>query len=161
MYQRILVPVDGSATANRGLAEAIKLARLTGAQLRLLHVVDELPFVMSAEGYGATSADVLALLREDGEKILQQARKEAVDHAIAVDTALFDGFGGRLCDRVAEQVKEWHADLVVLGTHGRRGVKRALLGSDAEQVIRTSTVPVLLVHACEAATEAGRPSGSP
>ena len=151
MYQRILVPVDGSPTSNAGLAEAMKLAKLTGAQLRLLHVVDDMPFLMSPEGYGATAADVLALLREAGEGMLQRARTLASDSGIAVDTVLFDGLGGRLCDRVAEQAKDWHADLIVLGTHGRRGVSRVLLGSDAEQVLRTAPVPVLLVRAGEAA----------
>ena len=151
MYQRILVPVDGSPTSNAGLAEAMKLAKLTGAQLRLLRVVDDMPFLMSPEGYGAMAADVLALLREAGEGMLQRARTLASDSGIAVDTVLFDGLGGRLCDRVAEQAKDWHADLIVLGTHGRRGVSRVLLGSDAEQVLRTAPVPVLLVRAGEAA----------
>lgn len=106
MYQRILVPVDGSPTSNCGLVEAIKVAKLTGAQLRLLHVVDEMPFIMSAEGDGAMSTDILALLREAGEEILQQARKLVKDNAIPVDAVLFDSLSGRLCDRVGEQVKE-------------------------------------------------------
>ena len=147
MYQRILVPVDGSPTSNAGLAEAIKMAKLTGARLRLLHIVDEMPFVMSGEGYGAMAGDVLALLREAGEKILEEARAQVKDSGIAVDTALFDGFAGSLCDRIAQQVEDWHADLIVLGTHGRRGTKRLLIGSDAEQVLRTASVPVLLVRA--------------
>lgn len=160
MYQRILVPVDGSPTSNLGLAEAIKVAKLTGAQVRLLHVVDEMPFIMSGEGYGAMATDVLRLLREAGEEILQQARALVKDNGIAVDTVLFDSFSGRLSDRVVEQVKEWQADLVVLGTHGRRGVQRALLGSDAEQVLRTSPVPVLLVRALEAGASDGTASGA-
>ena len=160
MYQRILVPVDGSPTSNRGLAEATRLAKLTGAQLRLLHVVDEMPFVMSAEGYGAMSADVLGLLREAGQKILEQGRTTVKERGIAVDTVLFDGLSGRLCDRVVEQANEWHADLVVLGTHGRRGVKRALLGSDAEQVIRMSPVPVLLIRAPETGGSEGKTPAS-
>lgn len=150
MYQRILIPVDGSPTSNCGLTEAMKLAKLTGAQLRLLHVVDEMPLVLSAEGYGAMATDVLGLLREAGEKILRQAASRVKDNGIPVDTVMFDSVSGRVCNCVVEQVRDWHADLVVLGTHGRRGVKRALLGSDAEQVVRTSPVPVLLVRAPEA-----------
>lgn len=161
MYQRILVPVDGSPTSNCGLAEAIKVAKLTGAQVRLLHVVDEMPFAMSGEGYGAMATDVLTLLREAGEAILQQGRTLVKDNGIAVDAVLFDSLAGRLCDRVVEQVKAWHADLVVLGTHGRHGVKRALLGSDAEQILRTSPVPVLLVRAPEGRSlEGTTPAGA-
>jgi nucleotide-binding universal stress UspA family protein len=146
MYQRILVPVDGSETSNAGLAEAVKLAKLTGAQLRLMHVIDESPFLMSAEGMAAVSTDVLALLREGGARVLEQARALVASQGVAVDTKLYDGITSRLCDCVAEQVAQWRADLIVLGTHGRRGVGRMLLGSGAEQVARTATVPVLLVR---------------
>jgi nucleotide-binding universal stress UspA family protein len=147
MYQRILVPVDGSETSNAGLAEAVKLAKLTGAQLRLVHVVDETPFLMSAEGMAAISTDVLGLLREGGERILEAARAYVVGQGVAADTKLYDGLSNRLSDCVNEQVAQWNADLIVLGTHGRRGVGRMLLGSGAEQVARTATVPVLLVRA--------------
>ncbi len=146
MYQRILVPVDGSETSNAGLAEAVKLAKLTGAQLRLMHVLDETPFLMSAEGMAAISVDLLGLLREGGERVLEAARAYVIEHGVAADTRLYEGLGGRLADCVNEQVVQWGADLIVLGTHGRRGVGRLLLGSGAEQVARTATVPVLLVR---------------
>ena len=145
MYQRILVPVDGSPTSNAGLAEATKLAKLTGARVRVLHVVDEMPFLMSAEGYAAM-ADVLTALKEAGQAVLEQARLTVYAAGIPVEATLFDSLSGRLCDRVAEQVQAWGADVIVLGTHGRRGVGRMLLGSDAEQIVRTATVPVLLVR---------------
>ena len=147
MYQRILVPVDGSPTADAGLSEAIRLARLTGGQLRLLHVIDPVPFVFNGEGYGAMASDVLAFLRDAGQRVLEDARSRVVREGVAADTAISDSFGERLSERVAEQAREWKADLIVIGTHGRRGVSRALLGSDAEQVLRTAPVPVLLVRA--------------
>ena len=146
MYQRILVPVDGSPTSNAGLAEAIKLAQLTGARVRVLHVVDEMPFLLSADGYAAMSGDVFTMLKEAGQTVLEQARLAVHAAGIPVEAAIFDSFSGRLCDRVAEQVLEWGADVIVLGTHGRRGVGRMLMGSDAEQIVRTATVPVLLVR---------------
>ena len=151
MYQRILVPVDGSPPSEAGLKVAIDMAKLTGAQIRLLHVVDPMPFAYSAEGYGAMATDVLALMRESGEQVLRAARERVVQDGVATDTVLVDGYGGRLCDRVAEQVKDWQADLIVIGTHGRRGLPRMLLGSDAEQVLRTAAVPVLLVRPPEPA----------
>jgi nucleotide-binding universal stress UspA family protein len=58
---------------------------------------------------------------------------------------MLESFGGRAADFIVEQANKWRADLIVLGTHGRRGVKRLVMGSDAEQVIRTARVPVLLV----------------
>ena len=164
MYQRILVPVDGSPTSNTGLAEAIKLARLTGARVRVLHVVDEMPFLMSSDGFAPMPGDVLTLLKDAGKSILEGARATVDVAGVPVEAALFESLTGRLCDRVAEQVKDWDADVIVLGTHGRRGVGRMFLGSDAEQIVRTSTVPVLLVRgtALEVASpaSAGPPEGS-
>ena len=154
MYQRILVPVDGSPTSNAGLAEAIKLAKPAGARLRLVHVIDEMPYVMSAEGYGAMSGDVLGMLKESGERVLAQARAQVEKAGVAVDSVLFDSLRSRLADCVAAQTREWGADLIVLGTHGRRGVQRMLLGSDAEQMARAATVPVLLVRSAEPAASA-------
>jgi nucleotide-binding universal stress UspA family protein len=147
MYQRILVPVDGSPTSERGLDEAMRLARLTGAQLRLLHVVDPMALSLGAGAYGFGGAEMLTALEEAGRAILQAARERVAAAGIGVDTALAGPIGGRVCDHVVAQCSDWGADLIVLGTHGRRGVGRLLLGSDAEQVLRGATVPVLLVRA--------------
>lgn len=146
MYQRILVPVDGSNTSSRGLAEALKLAKLTGAQLRLLHVVDELYAAVSMPGFGEANIDVLQMLKEGGHKVLQAAQQQAQAQQVVAEAVLLESYSGRLHEQVAAQAKEWGADIVVLGSHGRRGVGRMVLGSDAEQIIRTSEVPVLVVR---------------
>lgn len=151
MYQRILVPVDGSAPSNRGLDEAIRLAKLTGGSLRLLHVVDELSVALGgASAFAGASPDTFQLLRDGGEQILAAGQARAAAAGVAADTVLDDTLGGRVCDRVVEQATAWPAELVVIGTHGRRGVGRLLMGSDAEQVLRLAPVPVLLVRAAEA-----------
>ena len=151
MYQRILVPVDGSATARRGLQEAMALAGLTGGQLRLLHVVDELSAAMSMSGQGVVSADMFQLLREGGEQVLAEALALAQSRKLSADSVLIEGFTGRLCDHVLAQAQQWGAEIIVLGSHGRRGVGRMVMGSDAEQIIRTAQVPVLVVRACDPA----------
>ena len=151
MYKRILVPVDGSGTARRGLEEAIALAGLTGGQLRLLHVVDELSVAMSMSGQGVVSPDLYQLLREGGEQVLADALALAQSRKVVADTVLIEGFSGRLCDHVLEQARQWGADIVVLGSHGRRGVGRLVMGSDAEQIIRTALVPVLVVRSVDPA----------
>ena len=159
MYQRILVPVDGSATSNAGLSEAIKLAKLTGATVRVLHVVDEAALLMSGDGF--VSGDVFAILKQAGQAVLEEARLKVDAAGVPVDAALFDNLSRRLCDRVAEQVKAWGADVIVLGTHGRRGVRRMILGSDAEQVVRTATVPVLLVRGTDPEAEQAASTSEP
>lgn len=151
MYQRILVPVDGSPTSKRGLGEAIALAKLTGASLRLINVVDVMVFAMEADAFAGYAGDMIGLLREGGQKVLEASRAQAEAAGVAADTVLRDGFSGRVCDLVVDEAKAWNAELIVIGTHGRRGAGRLLLGSDAEQILRLAPVPVLLVRAPEAA----------
>jgi nucleotide-binding universal stress UspA family protein len=143
LYQRLLVPVDGSIPSVRGLDEAIRLARLTGGSIHLVHVLDQLAFVAGLEGY---SVDVFGILQDAGREILKKM-KERVDAAgVPVTTFLSEPLPGRVCDVVGAQVERVRADIVVLGTHGRRGIGRLVIGSDAEQILRTSVVPVLLVR---------------
>ncbi|MEO8309559.1 MAG: universal stress protein [Caldimonas sp.] len=146
MYQRILVPVDGSMTSRRGLDAAIDMARLTGASLRLVHVIDELVFSTGFEPGATYMKDVLPRIRSDGARVLDAARAQVAAAGVASDTVLKECFGTRTSDVVLGAAKEWNADLIVLGTHGRRGIGRMLLGSDAEQVMRGAHVPVLLVR---------------
>jgi len=145
MYRRILVPIDGSATSNRGLDEAICLARLTGGTLRLIHVVDELKYVTGFETFAAYDSDLIPLMTKAGEEVLEQGRERAQHAGIPVETALFTSLARRVCDIVVEEAQGWGAELVVIGTHGRKGLGRMLMGSDAEQVLRSAPVPVLLV----------------
>ena len=155
MYQRILVPFDGSTTSRQGLDEALSLARLTGARLRLIHVVDELKYVTGFEPFAVYNADLVPLMAQAGSEILEQGREQARLAGVEAESVLFTSLAGRVSELVAEQAKAWNADLVVMGTHGRRGVERAFLGSDAEQLLRISPVPVLLVRAPKAARGIG------
>jgi nucleotide-binding universal stress UspA family protein len=144
-YKRILVPVDGSPTSAKGLKAAIKLARESRGRLRLLHVIAEYA-AFAAPEVGANIAPVLAAMKAAGRKTLARVERGArAGGAARLDTALVENFGGRVADAIVAQAKRWRADLIVMGTHGRRGMKRALLGSDAELVVRSSRVPVLLV----------------
>jgi nucleotide-binding universal stress UspA family protein len=148
-YQRILVPIDGSPTSTRGLDEAIGVAKLTGASLRLLHVMDELEFVSGFESGASYAKEVVPKLRRRAALVLEAGRKRAEAAAVAVDTLLVECFARRTCEIVCEEALAWKADLIVAGTHGRRGVRRMMLGSDAEQIARTAPVPILLVRAPE------------
>ncbi|MFT4267455.1 MAG: universal stress protein [Xenophilus sp.] len=149
MYQRILVPVDGSATSREGLDEAIRLARLTGGQLRLIHVVDELSLAVGMGAYAGPIEGWADELRAAGQKVLDEAGAAAKAAGVPFDTALNDNIGAPVTDVVLHEAQRWPAELLVLGTHGRRGVGRLLLGSSAEAIVRAATVPVLLVRAPE------------
>lgn len=145
MYVKILVAVDGSPTSLRGLDEAIKVAKAMRGQLKLVHVVNEL--VLAAEYVPAVYYEpVLVSLRDSGVKVLEQAVAVARRAGVPCEPSLVETLGGRAADEIVKQAQAWPADLIVLGTHGRRGLKRLVMGSDAELVLRQAPVPVLMVR---------------
>ena len=154
MYQRILVPVDGSSTSAHGLGEAIRLAKLAGGRLRLMHVIDELSFALAMDAYAGHSGDWLQELRNAGTQLLEEGKAKAAAAGVEADSVLCDNFRGAVPDRVTAEASSWPADLIVLGTHGRRGLGRMVMGSSAEHILRTANVPVLLVRAPEAHAKA-------
>ena len=147
MFKKILVPVDGSPTANKGLLEAVKLAKSQKATLIVLHVVDENVVTQSAMGGGYFIEGLLEGLLENGKKVLAKAVADAKKQRVTVKPVLIEDIGFTVAEIIVAQAKKLKADVIVLGTHGRRGVSRLLMGSDAEGVVRTTTVPVLLVRA--------------
>lgn len=149
MYQRILVPVDGSPTSNRGLDEAIKLAGLCGARLRLVHVVDEMSLALAMDAYSGYVGDWLTVLRDAGKQLLEQAVARVKAAGVEADSCMFDSLSGSINDLILHEADHWNAELIVLGTHGRRGPRRWVLGSTAEDIVRRAPVPVLLVRASE------------
>ncbi|HET7764231.1 MAG TPA: universal stress protein [Burkholderiales bacterium] len=146
VYKRILVPVDGSPTSMSGLSEALRLAKNQKARVRLVHIVDEVPIFSSAEG-GLNIEPVIESLKSGGKRILERAAKQAASRGVRPETELFENATSRVADVLIARARRWRADLIVMGTHGRRGVNRLMLGSDAELVVRNSPVPVLLVRA--------------
>lgn len=150
MYKRILVALDGSETSMRALTASLNLARQGGGRVRLVHVVEELAYLGGFDPYGASSGDLIKVIRENGAKVLATGLAAAGSAGVEADTVVYDNFGERLPDAVADAAKQWNADLIVVGTHGRRGMGRVLMGSGAEQIIRLSPVPVLVIRSPEA-----------
>jgi hypothetical protein len=148
MYKRIVVPVDGSETAQKALTTALQMARESNGCVHLVHVVEGLT-PMTADPYGAYSGDVIEVMRQSGRKILDDALELARAEGVQADTQLFDNFGERLAEVVADSATRFNADLMVVGTHGRRGLGRVLMGSGAEQIIRLSPVPVLVLRSSQ------------
>lgn len=149
MYKQILCPVDGSSSSNCGMAEAIKLAKDQNAKLRFLHVVDMYFPVLDATGdFNVVNID--DILRKNGKKVLKKAEAAAIKAGVAADCEMVEAIGARISKLVVNQAKAWPADLIVIGTHGLRGVERLVMGSDAETIVRMSPVPVLLVRDSQA-----------
>lgn len=146
MYQRILIPIDGSDTAERALQEAIKLAHRE-ARLRLVYVLEEI-YLLDAEGYAYIDFTALqAAMRNTGERTLALALEQVKQAGLSAETALLEAKGERIASVIENEARHWSADLIVIGTHGRSGLNRLLLGSVAEGLVRVATVPVLLVRA--------------
>ncbi|HEV2702795.1 MAG TPA: universal stress protein [Steroidobacteraceae bacterium] len=145
MYAKILVPVDGSVAAKLGLQEAVKLAHSLNARISLVHVVDIYP-VLTCDVAAASYDVVFDMLRANGAQLLKEAVAVVSHEGILGDSALLEGRDLQVGECIVRQAREFKADLIVCGTHGRRGVRRLVMGSDAEYIVRHSTVPVLLVR---------------
>jgi nucleotide-binding universal stress UspA family protein len=148
MFKKILCPFDGSDTSTKGLKEAIKLAKFCQAKLSVLHIVD--CFYPFLDGIELTNfSQVLDAMRVRGQSILEQAKKLAQQEGLEIEIELAETMSNKVADVIVNRAKTWQADLVVLGTHGHRGINHFLLGSDAETVVRNSSVPVLTVKLVE------------
>jgi len=145
MYSRILVPLDGSATGALGLKQAIALGQALKAKLRFAYVVNDYYTVMPYLE-GAYAGDMLARVREEGRRILHEANETARAAGLGHEAVLLEDSHTEIGARLIKDAAEWGAELIVMGTHGRRGLGRAVLGSEAEYVVRHSPVPVLLVR---------------
>jgi len=144
MYQSILVPIDGSEPSHNGLRHAINIARETQATLHLVHVIDSFPLMFELSSQGSFES-MNQSLRHWAEGMLETGRRQAAEQGVKAEVILRELTSGRVADVIIDVAREASCDLIVLGTHGRRGIRRMMLGSDAEAVARTSTVPVLLV----------------
>jgi nucleotide-binding universal stress UspA family protein len=153
MYKRILVPVDGSPTSIHGLKEAVEIAKIHGSTIRLLHVVNE--YIIDYDFMaGMNCPGLLDSLRQLGTRVLNDAERIVRQAGIDSSRILLETIGQRAASLIVQQAKDWDANLIVMGTHGRRGLARFAMGSDAEDVVRTAGIPVLLVRGPQLASSA-------
>lgn len=144
MYDCILVPTDGSTEGERAVEYAIDLARTHDATLRAIYVVN-------AASYGGlpmeTAWDGISdALRDEGQAAVERVEELADERGVHVETAVLEGSPSRV---IVDEAQPEKCDLVVMGTHGRGGIDRLLLGSVAERVVRSSPIPVLTVRVGE------------
>ena len=144
MFKRILIPVDASSASSAGLRTALDLARNQKARLRLIHLGKHIP--PRKKGEGMSVQELFEAMRKQGQKLLERQTALCRARGVPTDTALYIGLAGHPAKLVIAEARKWRADLIVMGTHGRRGLRRVVLGSDAEEVIRTAPVPVLLTR---------------
>jgi nucleotide-binding universal stress UspA family protein len=147
MYRKILVPLDGSATAEHGLRAAIGLASGLAARLHLLHVVDDYPVLMAMQmSMPGDYEKLMQRLEQEGETLLGQAKTAASQAGVPTDAEVRRVDQRSVDEVIVNTASDRGCDLIVMGTHGRRGLRRWTMGSDAEMVVRNSPVPVLMVR---------------
>ena len=149
MYERILVPFDGSPTSERGLIQAVGLAAALKSRLVLLTVSTGFGVAVemaAVRSFDDSAAQALA----ECQKLVDGAAARAVEVGVACDRIVVDGRGQSVAQVILHEASARACELIVMGTHGRKGLSRALLGSDADAVLRGATVPVLLVRAPDA-----------
>lgn len=137
MYDEILLPTDGSAGVERAIEEAVGIAAATGARLHVLYVIE--PLYWSE----VNAERLLDALEEEGERAAEAVAERAEAAGVAVATGIRRGYPS---EAILEYADEEGIDLIVMGTHGRRGLSRMLLGSTTERVVRAAEVPVLTVR---------------
>lgn len=146
MFKRILVAVDSSETAALALQTAIGLANTWQASLRIVHIVDLANINLGADFVDQPSGT--EALVKSGEEILARAEQTAASSGVAFESQLVtvETLRPGVSETIASDAEAWEADLIVIGTHGRQGLRRLVLGSVAEGVARAASVPVLLVR---------------
>lgn len=150
MYRKILVAMDGSDTASKALDEAVKMASLCqGSSLHIVCVVDQALFLPYAGYYDPDS--LIDAARKDSAKVLERAQNTIAQAGLKGDIELAetDSISDDVPNCLKRCADRYGADLIVMGTHGRRGLQRMMLGSVAERFLRLSTVPVLMVRGSE------------
>lgn len=141
MYSKIICPVDGSDVSDRGMREAILLARDQKARLIFLNVVDLTDLVRHGPAFGTECKP----WRDAGDAALAAAIEEAHEHGVKAERRMVEIMSGAPGEIIVQEAQRYDADLIVMGTHGRRGLSRLLVGSDAALVIGRCRAPVLLV----------------
>ena len=151
MFRNILVAVDGSVTSNRGLRAALALAKDQKATLHVVHVIDQAPIAMGLGGAYYVPPEyvesLVSALRQAGVGLLRKVEAAAAKQGQKVETAIIDDLGPSVAHAILRYARKVRADVIVMGTHGRRGLSRVMMGSVAEDVIRHAPCPVLTVRA--------------
>ncbi|RSO39479.1 universal stress protein [Acinetobacter lactucae] len=144
LYQHILVPIDGSETSMVAMKEAIKLGKALNSKITVVQVMALDPFIADVYVKTGQTNDLIERTRTYLLDILQQAKQEFSNEGITVETKLLEGFV--VHEEIIQAAQDLNADLIVMGSHGRTGVRKLVLGSVAQKVLGESHIPVLIVR---------------
>ncbi|NUF10792.1 universal stress protein [Acinetobacter oleivorans] len=144
LYQHILVPIDGSETSMAAMREAIKLGKVLNSKITVVQVMALDPFIADAYVKTGQTNDLIERTRTYLLDILEQAKQQFSNEGITVETKLLEGFV--VHEEIIQAARDLNTDLIVMGSHGRTGVRKLVLGSVAQKVLGESHIPVLIVR---------------
>ena len=144
MFKHILVPVDGSSTAQRAVDKAIGLAKAFGSAVTVVYVIDPYPFTGLGSDFGYGQAEYLSAATAEARQATEAARTACEQAGVTVDARVVEGRGAwRGILTAADQAG---ADLIVIGSHGRHGLEKLVLGSETQRVLSHTRLPVFVVR---------------
>lgn len=145
-YQHILVPVDGSVISFSAVKHAVNLAQVCNSQLTLISIIAEDPF-KHVDFYPSSvmMKDYFLQAYANAEEALKEARDLAQEYNVETSTHIVKGQVSG--EGVVEASEQFHADLIVMGSHGRKGLSKFFLGSFAQDVLKQTSIPVLIIKA--------------
>jgi len=148
MYKRIMVAIDDSFATSKVLTAAIELAVQQGARLAICHAIDETIFAQREAAIMLSSSvgQVTRNLKNSAQEFVDQAAEMVRKAGVEFETLIVESELGHVADMLAQASAEWQADLLVVGTHGRRGVERFFVGSVAEKLVSKASTSLLLVR---------------
>lgn len=144
LYQHILVPIDGSETSMVAMKEAIKLGKALNSKITVVQVMALDPFIADAYIKTGETNELIERTRTYLLDILEQAKQQFSNEGLTVETKLLEGFV--VHEEIIQAAQDLNADLIVMGSHGRTGVRKLVLGSVAQKVLGESHIPVLIVR---------------
>ncbi|WP_224991561.1 universal stress protein [Acinetobacter pittii] len=144
LYQHILVPIDGSETSMVAMKEAIKLGKALNSKITVVQVMALDPFIADAYVKTGETNELIERTRTYLLNILEQAKQQFSNEGLTVETKLLEGFV--VHEEIIQAAQDLNADLIVMGSHGRTGVRKLVLGSVAQKVLGESHIPVLIVR---------------
>jgi len=144
MFEHILVPVDGSPTSQQAIAKAVGIARAFKSAVTLLYVIDPYAFTGVGTDFSYGQAEYLGAATAEGQQALQAARQAFEAEGVAVSSSVVEG--NAVYQAIVDTAEALGADLVVMGSHGRRGLQKLVLGSVTAQVLSHAHLAVLVVR---------------
>lgn len=144
MFQHILLPVDGSATANLAVSRALALAKAFNAKVTAVYVLDPYPFASAGPDFAFGQAQYVNAISQEAEHTLAGVREQFATQGLEIVTVTKDAYS--VWKGIVETADEVGADIIVMGSHGRKGVEKLMLGSVAQRVVAQAHIDVLIVH---------------